>query len=156
VQNGGTLITLNGAWDFAQTTFNLPLRNNIEDVPSPEFFCPGSTLKISVDTSHPLGFGMPLDALAVFRGSPSLRVSAGSLEDKISIAARYQKENLLQSGWLIGESYLSDRPAVLEFNIGKGKVFVLAFPAQNRAQTNGTFKFLFNAIYYGPATEVTN
>jgi hypothetical protein len=32
---------------------------------------------------------------------------------------------------------------------------VLAFPAQHRAQTHGTFKFLFNGIFYGAAEEVT-
>ena len=156
VQNGGTLITLNGTWDFALTTLNLPIRNTIEEVPRDEFYCPGSTLNISVDTAHPLGYGMALNVYAVFRSSPSLRVSAGSFQDKITVAARYHKENLLQSGWLIGESYLSNKPAVLEFKIEKGKVIVLAFPAQHRAQTHGTFKFLFNAIYYGTAVEVTN
>lgn len=155
VRKGGTLITLNGAWDFAQTTFNLPIRNTIAEVPRNEFYCPGSTLNISVDTAHPLGYGMPLNAYAVFRSSPSLRVSAGSLQDKITVAARYHKENLLQSGWLLGEQYLSNKPAVLEFKIEKGKVIVLAFPAQHRAQTHGTFKFLFNAIYYGPAVDET-
>ncbi len=156
VRKGGTLITLNGAWDFAQTTFNLPLRNTVEEVSRTEFYCPGSTLNISVETAHPLGYGMALNAYAVFRSSPSLRVSAGSFQDKITVAARYHEENILQSGWLIGETFLSNRPAVLEFKIEKGKVIVLAFPAQHRAQTHGTFKFLFNAIYYGPAEEVTN
>ncbi|MFC2141841.1 M14 metallopeptidase family protein [Acidobacteriota bacterium] len=156
VRKGGTLITLNGAWEFAQTTFNLPLRNTVEEVPRKEFYCPGSTVKISVDTAHPLGYGMASNAYAVFRGSPSLRVSTGSFQDKITVAARYHKENILQSGWLIGETYLSNRPAVLEFKIEKGKVIVLAFPAQHRAQTHGTFKFLFNAIYYGSAVKGTN
>ena len=156
VRKGGTLITLNGAWDFAQTTFNLPLRNTLEEVPNTEFYCPGSTLNITVDTDNPLGYGMAANAYAVFRSSPALRVSAGSFQDNIFVAARYHKENLLQSGWLIGEEYLSNKPAVIEFKIEKGKVIVLAFPAQHRAQTHGTFKFLFNAIYYGPAVEVTN
>lgn len=155
VRKGGTLITLNGAWDFAQTTFNLPIRDTLEEVPNSEFYCPGSTLNISVDTAHPLGYGLPLNVYAVFRSSPSLRISAGSLEDRIAVAARYHEENLLQSGWLIGEQYLSNRPAVLEFKIERGKVIVLAFPAQHRAQTHGTFKFLFNAIYYGSAVEGT-
>ncbi len=155
VRKGGTLITLNSAWDFAQTTFNLPIRNTVAEVPRNEFYCPGSTLNISVDTAHPLGYGMALNAYAVFRRSPSLRVSAGSFQDKITVAARYHEENILQSGWLIGEQYLSNKPAVLEFKIEKGKVIVLAFPAQHRAQTHGTFKFLFNAIYYGSAVDGT-
>ena len=154
VKNGGTLITLNGAWDFAQTTFNLPISNSVSQIPSKEFYCPGSTLNIKVDINHPLGYGFPADALAVFRSSPSLRVSVGSFLDNISIPVRYHEENILQSGWLIGENYLSKKPAVVEFNIEKGKVIVIAFPAQHRAQTHGTFKFLFNAIYYGAARDI--
>jgi len=154
VENGGTMITLNQAYDFAKQVFELPLRNTISDVPSKEFYCPGSTVKITVDTSHPLGYGMPADALALFRYSPALSVSAGDFNDRVSVPVRYAVENILKSGWLIGEKYLSEKPAVIEFKVKKGKVIILAFPAQHRAQMHGTFKFLFNAIYYGAAEEV--
>lgn len=154
VQNGGTLITLNAAWEFAQQLFNLPMQNTLTGVSGKDFYCPGSTVKIYVDTNHPLGYGMPENALVLFRGSPALRVPTIDSGAKMSIPALYYKENILQSGWLIGERYLSNVPAVLEFQVGKGKVVVIAFPAQHRTQTHGTFKFLFNAIYYGSADEV--
>ncbi len=154
VKTGGTLIVLNQAFDFAKKAFDLPIQDEVENVPSKEFFCPGSTLKIKVDTSHPLCYGMPMNAVALFRYSPALRVSAGDFDDKVTIPVRYHEENVLQSGWLIGEKYLSEKPAVVEFQVEKGKVIILAFPAQHRAQTHGTFKFLFNAIFYGSAEEV--
>jgi len=153
VQNGGTLVTLNAAWEFAQQLFNLPMQNTLTGVSSKDFFCPGSTVKISVDTDHPLGYGMPANALALFRGSPALLVPTSVFRDNMSVPVLYHKENILQSGWLIGERYLSNVPAVLEFQVGQGKVIVIAFPAQHRAQMHGTFKFLFNAIYYGSADE---
>ncbi len=154
VKTGGALIVLNSAYEFAQKVFDLPIRNIIADVPSREFYCPGSTVKIKVNVNHPLCYGMPMNALALFRYSPALRVSAGDFDDKVSIPVRYHEENILQSGWLIGEKYLSEKPAVVEFQVEKGKVIILAFPAQHRAQVHGTFKFLFNAIYYGCAEEV--
>jgi len=136
VQNGGTLVTLNAAWDFAQNVFDLPVRNMIADVPAKDFYCPGSTLHIDVDTDHPVCYGMPQNALALFfRGASALQVATGG-------------------GWLIGEQYLSNKPAIVEFRIGEGKVIIISFPAQNRAQIHGTFKFLFNSIFYGPAAEV--
>ena len=67
---------------------------------------------------------------------------------------RYHEQNILQSGWLIGERYLSKKPAIIEFQVEEGKVIVIAFPAQHRAQTHGTFKFFFNAIFYGAAEPV--
>jgi hypothetical protein len=107
---------------------------------------------VNVDTHHPLAYGMPPEALALFfRGTPSLRVSSGDLADGVSVVARYSPENVLQSGWLIGEEYLQNQPLAVEFDVGQGKVLVLGFPAQFRAQTHGTFKFFFNGIFYGAA-----
>jgi hypothetical protein len=155
VERGGTVIALNAAWEFVAQAFDLPLRDEVEGVAPMDFYCPGSTLHIHVDTSHPLSYGMPARALALhIESSPSLRVSAGAFQDGVSVAARYAEVNLLQSGWLLGEEYLSERPVALEFKVGEGKVVVLAFPAQHRAQTHGTYKFLFNGIFYGAAEEV--
>ncbi|UCE04579.1 MAG: peptidase M14 family protein, partial [bacterium] len=64
VKAGGTLIVLNHAFDFAKEAFDLPILDEVENVPSKEFFCPGSTLKIKLDTNHPLCYGMPMNALA--------------------------------------------------------------------------------------------
>jgi hypothetical protein len=151
VENGGTLVTLNGSYQFARQVFDLPVRDTLENVSTKDFYNPGSTVKITVETSHPLGYGMPDNALALFRRSPALSISSGEFADGVKIAARYHEQNLLQSGWMIGESYLSMKPAIIEFQVEKGKVLLLAFPVQHRAQMHGTFKFLFNAIYYGPS-----
>jgi len=151
VRNGGTLITFNGSYEFAQNLFNLPISDTLEGVPSKEFWCPGSTLHIAVDNSHPIAFGMPQNTTTLYRSSPSLRVSAINRGANVAIPARYHEENLLQSGWLIGEQHLSNRPVVIEFQVEKGKVIILATPVQFRAQMHGTFKFLFNSIFYGAA-----
>lgn len=157
VETGGTVIALNAAWEFVAQAFDLPLRNEVAGVDPSDFYCPGSTLHIDVDTAHPLSYGVPAQALALFiQSSPALGVSAGAFQDRVSVAARYTEENLLQSGWLIGEEYLSERPLALEFRVGEGKVLILAFPAQHRAQTHGTYKFFFNGIFYGAAEEVND
>lgn len=151
VNNGGTLITFNGAYAFAREHFDLPLRNTLEGVPTKQFWCPGSTLNIAVDNSHPIAYGMPKNTTTLFRQSPSLLVSAIGGEANVAVPARYHEQNLLQSGWLIGEKLLSNRPVVIEFQVEKGKVIILAAPLQFRAQMHGTFKFLFNSIFYGAA-----
>ncbi|HYO80462.1 MAG TPA: hypothetical protein VES20_03605, partial [Bryobacteraceae bacterium] len=65
--------------------------------------------------------------------------------------ARYPASGMLQSGWIGGESYLQDRIAAAEVTYGKGRVIVLGFSPQNRAQPHGTFKLLFNAIHLAAA-----
>ncbi len=151
VKNGGTLITFNGSYEFAKELFKLPIENTLEGIPTKEFWCPGSTLNIAVDNSHPIAYGMPQNTTTLFRRSPSIRVSAIEGGANVAIPARYHEQNLLQSGWLIGEKHLSNKPVVIEFQVEKGKVIILAAPVQFRAQMHGTFKFLFNSIFYGAA-----
>ena len=40
---------------------------------------------------------------------------------------------------------------MLDIDIGKGKVFAFGPEITQRAQSWGTFKFLFNGMLYGPA-----
>ncbi|MBI3666088.1 MAG: hypothetical protein HY236_07665, partial [Acidobacteria bacterium] len=47
-----------------------------------------------------------------------------------------------------GESYLDDRIAAAEVSYGKGRVILLGFRVQHRAQPHGTFKLLFNSLEY--------
>ena len=49
VEKGGTLVTLNGASDFAINEFGPPARNALQGVERTKFFCPTSILKILVD-----------------------------------------------------------------------------------------------------------
>ena len=55
----------------------------------------------------------------------------------------------LRSGWAWGQHYLAGGAAVVEASVGKGKVFLFGPEITFRAQPHGTFKFLFNGIYYG-------
>jgi hypothetical protein len=37
--------------------------------------------------------------------------------------------------------------------LGKGRVFLLGFGAEQRGQPHGTFEVLFNSLYYGVMPE---
>ena len=78
VENGGTLVTFAAAADLPIQEFDLPIRNIVADLPGREFWAPGSTLRIDVETDDPLGFGMPDRALATFgRGGQVYEALAG-------------------------------------------------------------------------------
>ena len=55
--------------------------------------------------------------------------------------------NPLRSGVLIHEERLQGKAAAVEVEYGKGKVLLLGFKPQWRAQSHGTYKFVFNALY---------
>jgi hypothetical protein len=69
--------------------------------------------------------------------------------DRAHSVATYVEGNPLRSGWLLGPNYITRHSALVEVTMGRGKVVLMGFRPQHRAQTWGTFKFLFNAIYLG-------
>jgi hypothetical protein len=62
---------------------------------------------------------------------------------------RYVDDDPLRSGWLLGPKYIEGKSALVDANMGKGHVVLIGFRTQHRAQTWGTFKFLFNSILLG-------
>jgi len=146
VEKGGMLVTLGEASSFAIEKFGLGVRNVIENLNSKEFFCPGSTLKVKFDNSHPLAYGMPAEGFVVFYSSEAFAVTTSSNSEQYESVVRYKEKDLLQSGWLRGEGHLTDMPAMLNVKHGKGQVVLIGFRAQNRCQTHGTFKLLFNTM----------
>jgi len=145
VDNGGTVVAMAGATDFAIRVFDLGVRNVLADLDSMEFFCPGSTLHVEVDTSNPLAWGMPADTLALFWSSPAFEITARDAYNYQRVVT-YAERDILQSGWLVGEQHLSKRAAVITTQVGDGEVVLLGIRAQHRAQTHGTYKLLFNAL----------
>jgi hypothetical protein len=155
VEAGGSLVALDGAADFAIEQFGLPVRNAVANVPDDAFFIPGSLVRLRVDPAHPVAYGMPEEAAAFFVRSRAFRTvppaSAGDRRapaPEVEIVARYAEENLLLSGWALGEDrHLAGRAAVVRVPLGAGQVVLIGFRPQFRGQPHGTFKLLFNALF---------
>jgi hypothetical protein len=147
-KNGGTLIFLNASCNFALEYFDIPVRNVLRRIERGKFVCDGTILRMEFDTDHPIAYGMPKEAGTVFEGSCAFTVMP-SFDDKkeVKTVARYPGENPLMSGWIFGDSLLRNKSAIVDVPYGKGKIILLGFPVQFRAQPYGTFKLLFNAIY---------
>jgi hypothetical protein len=146
VEDGGTLICFDGSCGSLIKQWKLPLRNVLEGLRSSEFYCPGSILRINVDTSNPIARTMARDVDAYFIGSSAFEATD---KDRVQIVARYAKENVLRSGWLLGEDKIKDRVALAEIGMGKGRIVLFAFRPQHRGQAWGTFPFIWNAINLG-------
>ncbi len=122
-------------------------------MPSTEYFCPGSNLYAEIDITHPLTYGMPQKGLILNWSNPVFSINPSALNEQIAAPVIYPKKNILRSGWLLGEKNLAGKAASLDIQYGNGRIIMLGFRSQHRTQTHGTFKILFNALYYGAAEE---
>jgi SecD-like export protein/zinc carboxypeptidase len=149
VEDGGTVITLNEASQFAIDHLGVPVKNVLEGVPAKDFYCPGSILKIKLDTGSPINRDAPLlesskdESIAWVEGSLALEPT----NDDARVIARFaDAKDLLLSGWLLGAEKLANKGAIVEVKRGKGRVIMFAFRPQYRGQSIATLPFLFNSI----------
>jgi hypothetical protein len=149
VEEGGTIITLNEASQFAIDHLGVPVKNVLEGVPPKDFYCPGSILKIKVDTTSPIAHGAPLlessrdESIAWVEGALAFE----STSSNARVIARFaDAKELLLSGWLLGAEKIAGKGAIVEVKRGKGRVVMFAFRPQYRGQSIATLPFLFNAI----------
>ena len=143
VNNGGMLVCFDNACDMAIKEFNLPLRNTLEGVRTSEFYCPGSIVALDVDNKNPVAALMPSTLPAYFINSSAF--SAAS-EANVRVIARYAKENVLLSGWLLGEDKLRGQIALAEVGVGKGRIVLFGFRPQHRGQSWATLPLIWNAL----------
>jgi len=158
VEKGGTLITLARAADaLTGEEFNLPVRNVLagatterRGVSTAEFNIPGSLLRVYLDTTHPVTSGLPAEVAGFFDTPVAFQTSAPSPDVQRSVIAWYPEDakDILISGYAHGAERLERKAAAVAFTKGKGKIVLFGFRVQHRAQTEGTFQMLFNAIYW--------
>ena len=150
VRSGGTLVTFAQAGDLVLEGFDVPVRNAVAGMWGNEFWAPGSTLKVKVDTSSPYGYGMPEDALAAYlAGGQVYETMPGARSSDVRRVVTYIDRDILQSGWLLGEEAIANKAAMVSVAHGEGTIVMIGFRAQHRAQTHGTFKLVFNALVGG-------
>ena len=154
VDDGGTLICFDGSCGELIKRWKLPLRNVLEGARSSDFYCPGSILALNVDTTNPIARTMSPEVDAYFINSSAFEITntpqtvfdAPPRSLPVRIIARYARENVLRSGWLLGEEKIRDRIALAEIDDGKGRIVLFSFRPQHRGQTWGTLPFIWNAI----------
>ncbi|MBS1811649.1 MAG: peptidase M14 family protein [Acidobacteria bacterium] len=157
VEKGGTLVTFAEAGNFPIEKFELPIRNVVANIPRKEFWSPGSTLRVNFDNTNPLAYGMPSEGLAVFlTNNQAYEVLPTPRNERIQRIVTFADRDILQSGWLLGEAALAGKAALVSVQFGQGKVVLIGFRAQHRAQTHGTFKLVFNTLVSGPEGQGTS
>lgn len=145
VEHGGTLVTLGPACEWAVGALGLRVHNVVSGLRPPDYYLPGALMKVLLDTSHPVAYGLPTEISLLAVQSPAYDTCDGT------VIGRYAPSQVLMSGWVLGSKHIEDRAVVIEVPLGSGRVILLSPRVQFRAQTRGAYKLLFNSIYYASA-----
>jgi len=154
---GGVIVAFGGSAVLGHH-LGLPVSDHLVEIqqdgseralPREKYYIPGSILSVAVDNTNPLAFGFEKKVDVFFENSPVMELAPNSSLMGIKPVAWFDSKKTLRSGWAWGEHYLDGGTAAVEASLGKGKVFLFGPEITFRAQPHGTFKFLFNSIFYG-------
>ncbi|HUF28648.1 MAG TPA: peptidase, partial [Gemmatimonadaceae bacterium] len=160
LEQGGTILAIGSSTSLAQH-LGLPISDHLVEkqpdgttrrLDGDKYYIPGSVLRVSVDNSAPLAHGMSSQADVFFNNSPVFRLAPDAALRGVRPVAWFGDDSPLRSGWAWGQTYLEGGVAVAEADVGRGKVFLYGPEVLFRAQPHGTFKLVFNGLYYPSAT----
>jgi hypothetical protein len=162
LEQGGTVVTVGSSTNLAYH-LRLPITNALLEktatgeraIPQDRYYVPGSVLQVAVNPRHPLAWGFEPRADVFFDNSPAFKLQPDAALKGVTPVAWFDSPAPLRSGWAWGQHHLNGAVAVAEARVGKGVLYLFGPEITFRAQPHGTFKFLFNAIYNGPAAAET-
>ena len=160
VENGGRIVAIGSSAANLAQHFGLPVENQLvepgtapgaepQPLPRTKYYVPGSVLQARLDTTSPLALGMKERTDVFFDNSPVWKLGSDAKARGVTPIAWFDSPAPLRSGWAWGQAFLDKGVIAVDAQVGKGRVFLYGPEILMRAQPRGTFKFLFNAIYWG-------
>ena len=159
-ENGGTVLTIGSSTALGRH-LGLPIRDALVErvaggaerpLPREKYYIPGSLLEARIDNTQPLAYGMGDRAMVFHDESPAFRLQPDAATKGVKPIAWYDSATPLRSGWAWGQQYLDQAVSIVEAQVGKGHVVLFGNEVNWRGQPHGTFKLLFNGVYYGSAS----
>ena len=155
LEAGGTVVAVGSSANLG-IHLGLPIANALvektasgadRELPADKFYVPGSVLRVQVDTTRPVSFGLARDVDVFYDNSPAFRLGANAAAMGVRPLAWFPNAAPLRSGWAWGQSYLDGAVEAVEASVGRGTLYLFAPEITFRGQPHGTFKWLFNGIY---------
>jgi len=151
---GGTVVAIGSSTSLAEK-LKLPIEDALVEggkhLPREKFFIPGAIMTNAVDVKDPLAYGLPATVDMYYYNSPSFRLAEGATG--VKVVSSFPSAKTLRSGWAYGQERLDKTASIIDADLGRGKVFIMGPEVAQRGQSHGTYKFLFNSLYYGPASK---
>ncbi|HWP36038.1 MAG TPA: M14 metallopeptidase family protein [Gemmatimonadales bacterium] len=151
LNEGGTIIAIGTSISMGRHA-GLAVADHLVDasgkhLPEEKFYIPGSLLRVRVDNTRPIAWGVPQYVDVFFDDSPVMKLLPEAMQQGVQKVAWFDSDAPLRSGWAWGQQYLKDGVAMAEATVGKGRLYLFGPEILNRGQPHGTFKFFFNGIY---------
>ncbi|MBS1949921.1 MAG: hypothetical protein OJF59_002439 [Cytophagales bacterium] len=156
LEAGGKIITIGTSANLAYH-LRLPVKDALTEVyqgsertlPNDKYYVPGSLLRVKLDSTQTATWGLANETDVYFENSPVFKLAPEAIaQGKVTPLAWFGDENPLRSGWAWGANYLKGGVVAFEAPVGKGKLYSFSPEITFRAQAHGTFKMLFNQLYF--------
>jgi hypothetical protein len=156
LEAGGKVVTIGSSTNLAYH-LGLPVKNAMTEIvngqernlPNDKYYVPGSILRVHLDSTQSATWGMANKVDVYFENSPVFNIAPEAIvKGQVKPLAWFTDENPLRSGWAWGQSYLKDGVVAFEAPVGNGKLIAFGPEITFRAQSQGTFKLLFNELYF--------
>ncbi|MGY8985362.1 MAG: M14 family metallopeptidase [Sphingomonadales bacterium] len=158
MDKGNSILAIGSSTNLAYH-FGVPIKTHLtgmngKPLTQDEYWIPPSLLDMKIDNSQPISYGIDERVNALMARSPVFRLMPGYEKKGIKRIAWFDTDRPLISGWAWGQERLYQGTSIVEAEVGKGKLFLMGPEILFRAQTHGTFQFLFNGIFLSTAEEV--
>ena len=152
VEEGGTALASGSTSMALVELLGLPIVDKLKDLKQQEHFSPGSIVAVDLDPASPLAAGLPakLPVMKIWGPAFSPDITATDWSG-LKMAASFARNDVRLSGFLLGPEHLHGAGAIAVQEIGKGRAILFACRTQFRAMTYGSYKLLFNSIFWAAA-----
>jgi len=152
VESGGTVIAIGGSAVLGYHA-GLPIANHLMESGRPvtrdEYFTPGSVHSIKIENNSPLTHGLGEELDVMISHSLVFSLDAGHENLGVKRIGWFDSAEPLRSGWAWGQERMEGGTALIEAEVGSGRMLLFAPKITFRAQSHAAFPLLFNGIYYG-------
>ncbi|MCA9769043.1 MAG: M14 family zinc carboxypeptidase [Gemmatimonadales bacterium] len=154
VEGGGRIITI-GSSTALVDHFGLPVTNHLVErqpdgsdqrLSRDKYYVPGSLLEVTVNPRVAVSAGADSTATVMFDNSPVFSLPPDAAARGIRPVAWFGSATPLRSGWAYGQGYLENGVTMFEADLGKGRLYAYGPEVLFRAQPEGTYRFVFNAL----------
>ena len=144
---GGTVAAFGRSSMALVEVLDLPIANSLQGLAQKDYFAPGSLVLSELDSKSPLAYGLPGKLAVMNRRGPAF-VPKATIGSGPEMVGKYPDYDPRLSGFLLGPEHIQGKGSVAVQSVGHGRVILFSMTPQFRAMTHGTYKLIFNAIFW--------